>query len=140
MMQLLMPSLHLLEQLLIILLQGLDIPLSLLLELNDKELERRYSALRLLRVGTAAAVLAVGILLLRLILTDGYFIQVHVDLQPCELFHDVIEHVVIVCNVFCAIGDQFVDTRLQEGKQDVQSNGLAVFKAHLQINVHKFKL
>ena len=68
-MQLLMLSLHLLEQFLMILLQGLDIPLSLLLELRDKELELSYGALRLLRVDTAAAVLAVRIHLLRLILT-----------------------------------------------------------------------
>ena len=35
------------------------------------------------------------------------------DLQISELFLHVIEHVVIVCNIFGAIGDQFFDARLQ---------------------------
>ena len=66
-MQLPMPSLHLFKELLYIL-------LCLLLDRSDVGLQRRYGALRLLSVDTAAAVLAVFIFLLRLIL--GYRSQV----------------------------------------------------------------
>ena len=112
-MQLLTPSLHVLEELLLALLQRPDILLSLLLERSDEELELSYGALRLFNVDTAAAVLAVWILLLRLIMTYGYFTQVHVDLQTCELFLHVIERFGIVCDVHGAISDQFFDARLQ---------------------------
>ena len=75
-MQLLTPSLHVLEEFLLALLQRLDILLSLLLERSDEELELSYGALRLFSVDTAAAVLAVWMFLLRLILTLGYPSQV----------------------------------------------------------------
>jgi hypothetical protein len=71
-MQLLTPSLHLLIKLLYLLLQGLDILLSLLLDRSDVGLQLGYSALRLLSVDTAAAVLAVGMFLVRLIMTLGH--------------------------------------------------------------------
>ena len=79
-MQLLTPSQHILEELLLALLQRLDILLSLLLERIKEELELSYGALRLSnRNPKIAAVLIqfrVWILPLRLILTYGYLTQV----------------------------------------------------------------
>ena len=71
-----MPSLHLLKELLLILLQGLELLLHLLLEESDVRLELGYGPLRLFSVDTAAAVLAVFKFLLRLIQSFGYITQV----------------------------------------------------------------